>query len=248
MPEAAPPGFSLARLRSVSARLVPFEWAWARDNADLVAENWRRRLAERPGLFDGPVLLACGVRIADGHCEAEFFETRYARFIAFRDAGSPDARVANAFAAVVPVARDGAVLLGEMGGHTANAGQIYFPCGTPDRDDLRGEAVDLAGSAARELAEETGLSLPPGAPEAWVLLRGEGQLAFLRPVPFPESAEALRARMERHRAGEAEPELARIVVARGAADIDRARMPGFVRAFLADRFAARAPDLGAAQG
>ncbi|MDR7038794.1 MULTISPECIES: NUDIX hydrolase [Methylobacterium] len=237
MPEVGPLGFQLARLHGVTARLVPFAWAWAEDNAEMIAENWRRRLGERPGLFDGPVLLACGVSVSDGQCEAQFFETRYSRFIAFRDAGSPDGRVANAFAAIVPLARDGAVLLGEMGPHTANAGQIYFPCGTPDRDDVRGETVDLAGSAARELREETGLALPEDAAEEWVLLKGEGQLAFLRPVPFPEDAEGLRARMERHRAGEAEPELARIVVARGPGDVDADRMPGFVRAFLADAFA-----------
>ncbi|MGK3945562.1 hypothetical protein ABK046_45375, partial [Streptomyces caeruleatus] len=87
--------------------------------------------------------------------------------------------MANAFAAVVPWSADGAVLIGEMGAHTANAGQLYFPCGTPDQDDLRGSVVDLAGSATREFTEETGLSLPEGAAGEWLLLEGEGQLAFL---------------------------------------------------------------------
>ncbi|WP_336487688.1 NUDIX hydrolase [Methylobacterium nigriterrae] len=239
MLEGRPDGFTLHRLRRLEARLVPYEWDWARDNADTIAENWGRRLAARPGLFDGPVLLACGCAIEGEACEARFFETRYARFIAFRDAGSPDPRVENAFAAIVPWARDGAVLLGEMGGHTANAGQIYFPCGTPDRGDTRGDVVDLAGSAAREFREETGLALPADAPGDWVLLRGEGQLAFLRPVRFPCDAAALQARIERLRRREAEPELARIVVARGRECIDPARMPGFVRAYLADAFEAQ---------
>ena len=237
MPEGGSAGFTLHPLHRLTARLVPHDWDWAEANAGRIAENWARRLAERPGLFDGPVLLACGVTLDDGACEARFFETTYARFIAFRDAGSPAGPVANAFAAVVPRTRDGAVLLGEMGRHTANAGQIYFPCGTPDRDDVRGERVDLAGSAARELHEETGLRVPEGAPEAWLLLRGEGQLAFLRPVAFPEAADALRARMDAHRSREAEPELARIVVARTLRDLDPARMPGFVRAYLAEAFA-----------
>ncbi|PXW67066.1 NUDIX hydrolase [Methylobacterium sp. B4] len=231
------PGFSLVTLSRISARRVAYDWAWARDNAAAIDRNWERRLAKTPGLFDGTVFLASGCTIADSTCEAALFEAPYSRFIAFRDAGVPDALVANAFAAIVPHSADGAVILGVMGAHTANAGQIYFPCGTPDRGDLREDGtVDLAGSAAREFLEETGLTLPEGAEEEWVLLRGDGQLAFLRPVRFDLDAEALKARIEAHRAREDEPELAHSVVARSRTDIDAARMPSFVQAYLASIF------------
>lgn len=236
MSEGRPYGFEVVPLARIEARLVSYDWGWARDNAERVAENWERRRAARPALFDGPVLLACACAVTEGACRIDFFETTYSRFIAYRDGGSPDGHVANAFAAVVPWSRDGAVVLGEMGPQTANAGQIYFACGTPDRDDVRGAGVDLAGSAGRELREETGLALDERAEASWVLLRGDGQLAFLRPVRFGESADDLAARMERHRLTEAEPELARFVIARGAADIDAARMPPFVRAYLASAF------------
>lgn len=230
-------GFGRVALTGIAARLVPFAWPWAQAQAHFVAGNWERRVARRSGLFDGRVLLACGWRVDDGLCSIDLFETSYAAFIAHRDAGSPDLSVANAFAAIVPRASDGGVVLGIMGGHTANAGQVYFPCGTPDRGDVRGDSrVDLAGSAVRELAEETGMDLPDAACESWLLLRGEGQLGFLRPVTFPLDAETLRARMERHRAAEADPELAGFLVARGSGDIDPARMPGLVRAYLADLF------------
>ncbi|HEX8417196.1 MAG TPA: NUDIX hydrolase [Methylobacterium sp.] len=235
MSEAA--GFAVGRLRHLSARLVPYDWAWAADNAAAIAANWSRRRTERPSLFDGRVLLACGHASARDACEVALFETDFSRFLAHRDAGDPDPSVANAFAAIVPHSADGAVILGRMGGHTANAGQIYFACGTPDPSDIRADGrVDLAGSAAREFSEETGIGLPQDAAEGWVLLRGEGQLAFLRPVRFAEDAATLIDRMEAHRSSEAEPELAGFVVTRRPADIDPTRMPGFVRAYLAQAF------------
>ncbi|TXM93720.1 NUDIX hydrolase [Methylobacterium sp. WL116] len=242
-PDSRPYGFEVVRLARLEARLVTYDWAWARDNAERIEQNWMRRRAAQPALFDGPVLVACGCAIDGDSCRLDLFETPYSRFLTYRDGGSPDGHVANAFAAIVPWSADGAVLLGRMGVHTANAGQIYFPCGTPDLDDVRGEAVDFSGSAARELLEETGLRVPDGATEDWVCLRGEGQLAFLRPVRFAEDAAALIERMEIHALGEDEPELAGIVAVREAADIEAA-MPGFVRAYLASAFEA---ETGAAE-
>lgn len=230
--------FTWTRLRHLEARLVAHDWAWARDNAETIAATWARRCAERSGLFDGRVLLARACRITGDRCEIDLFEVAYSQFLAFRQAGSPDPAVTNAFAAIVPWTADGAALLGIMGSHTANAGQIYFACGTPDRDDIRpGGEVDLAGSAAREFREETGIALAPDAAEAWVLLSGESQRAFLRPVRFAEETDALLARMEAHRRAEAAPELAGFVTVRGRDDLDPTRMPPFVRAYLEGAFA-----------
>ncbi|MBP30133.1 MULTISPECIES: NUDIX hydrolase [Methylobacterium] len=234
-------GFRITQLAAVTARFVTYDWAFPRENAAAIAAHWQTRIARAPGMFDGTVLLCCDHAVADRAARLDLFATRYATFTYYRDtrhadARIADARIANAFAAIVPWTSDGAVLLGEMGARTANAGQLYFPCGTPDPDDIQGARVDLAGSAARELAEETGLALPDEAETDWVLLEGEGQLAFLRPVRFPETAARLVARIADHLGAEAEPELAGMHVVRGRDDIDAARMPGFVRAYLADAF------------
>lgn len=234
-------GFRITQLAAVTARFVTYDWAFPRENAAAIAAHWQTRIARAPGMFDGTVLLCCDHAVADEAARLDLFATRYATFTYYRDtrhadARIADARIANAFAAIVPWTSDGAVLLGEMGARTANAGQLYFPCGTPDPDDIQGARVDLAGSAARELAEETGLALPDEAETDWVLLEGEGQLAFLRPVRFPETAARLVARIADHLGAEAEPELAGMHVVRGRDDIDAARMPGFVRAYLADAF------------
>lgn len=231
-----PETFRTTRLRGIEARLVAYDWPWARENADAIAAHWQRRLAARPAMFDGIVLMACACTIRGGIAEIDLFEARYSQFVAFRDGGDFGGAVGNAFAAIVPRGADGAVLVGEMGAHTANAGQLYFPCGTPDRDDVRGAQVDLAGSAEREFTEETGLALPEDAAGEWFLLEGEGQMAFLRPVRFPETADALVARVEAHRLAEADPELASLRILRGPADLDPARMPSFVRAYLAEAF------------
>ena len=231
-------GFRITHLRDVAARFVDHDWAFPRAHATAIAAHWQDRIACKPGLFDGTVLLCRSHGIADGTARLDLFATRYATFTYYRHIRPADPRIRNAFAAIVPWTADGAVLLGAMGAHTANAGQLYFPCGTPDPDDVRGTEVDLTGSAARELAEETGLALPDDAGTAWVLLEGEGQLAFLRPVRFPEPAAALVTRIAAHLDGEAEPELAGMHIVRGAGDIDATRMPGFVRAYLAQAFPA----------
>jgi len=238
MSERRSEGFRITRLADVAARFVDHDWAFPRENAAAIAAHWQARIARSPGMFDGPVLLCCAQTVVGGVARLDLFATRYATFTYYRHIRHADPAIINAFAAVVPWTADGAVLLGEMGAHTANAGQLYFPCGTPDPDDVRGAGVDLTGSAARELTEETGLVLPEGAETAWVLLEGENQFAFLRPVRFPETAAALVARIAAHLDGEAEPELAGMHVVRGAGDIDAVRMPGFVRAYLADAFPA----------
>lgn len=230
--------FTLTPVRHLVARLVTHEWAWAADNRDDIARNWARRRAASPAIFDGRVLLACACRIAGDICTIDLFEAPYSCLIAFRDAGSPDPAVTNAFAAIVPWSADGAAVLGIMGAHTANGGQAYFPCGTPDRNDIRASGtVDLAGSAAREFREETGIVPAPDAPGNWVLVSGQSQSAFLRPVHFPDDAETLLTRMEAHRRAETDPELAGFLAVRGPDEIDADRMPGFVRAYLIRAFA-----------
>ena len=103
---------------------------------------------------------------------ASYFETDFASFLAWRDWGFPDRDVFNGFGMGALRCSDGAFLLGEMADHTANAGRIYFPAGTPDLDDVKLGAVDIAGSIAREIEEETGLT-PVGLPRRRALgLRG----------------------------------------------------------------------------
>ncbi len=127
---------------------------------------------------------------------------------------------------------DGAFILGEMGQHTSNAGRIYFPSGTPDLDDIRGSAVDIPGSVAREVLEETGLtSADYRAGAHWDCVVSGSAIAMIRILDVDLTGEALRARIEANLARQRQPELSAIHLVREMHDLTAA-MPRFVTAFV----------------
>ena len=223
----------IARVATVEGRLAPFDWAWAARERAALDAHWAQLAAGNGALFDGRVLLAHRWDFAAGRFRADYFETNFSRFIGWRDRGCPDPAVANCFAMAALRGADGAFLLGEMGASTTNAGKIYFPAGTPDRDDIVGEIVDLAGSARRELCEETGLE--PGdvdvAPD-WTVLKVGQRIACLREMRCREEADAVVARIHAALERQEDRELSRMHVVRRVGDIDAARMPPFVCAYL----------------
>ena len=154
-----------ARLLEVAELDLGFEhsgWEFAERQAAAIATHWARLTKAKPSLFNGRVLLL-GERVIetrpDGKLKLKgvYFETDYADFLAWSEFGHPGGPVDNCFAMAALRSDDGAFLLGEMAHHTYNAGQIYFPAGTPDPDDVFDDRVDLEASARRELLEETGL-------------------------------------------------------------------------------------------
>ena len=97
----------------------------------------RLKQAEKPKLWNGRVLLGRNPVFTGDRFSADYFETDFASFLAWRDWGFADKSVFNGFGMGALRGSDGAFVLGEMAAHTANAGRIYFPAGTPDLDDLR---------------------------------------------------------------------------------------------------------------
>lgn len=217
-------------------------WAFARDRADEIDAHWAQLCVRNPALFDGRVLLMDGCSLArEGGrriLRTQHFATNFRAFLAFRDFGEPDAGVRNCFAAAALLSSDGAFVLGEMGAHTANAGRVYFPCGTPDMDDVRDGRVDLAGSVLRELEEETGMGADAVAPDpGWTVVFEGPRVACIKIVRTTENADALAARISRFLAQEAQPELAGVRVVRAPTDLEPGAMPDYVVGFLTRWFA-----------
>jgi 8-oxo-dGTP pyrophosphatase MutT (NUDIX family) len=120
-----------------------------------------------------------------------------------------------------------------MSAHTANAGRIYFPAGTPDPSDAAGGRLDLDASVMRELTEETGLGADDIAPEpGWSIIFDRQMIACLKPMRLKLQRTTALARIADHIAREKHPELARIHVAASRDDIVAERMPLFIQAYL----------------
>ena len=184
-------------------------------------------------MWNGRVLLGRNPVFAESRFSASYFETDFASFLAWRDWGFPDTSVFNGFGMGALLCADGAFVLGEMGQHTSNAGRIYFPSGTPDLDDVRDGAVDISGSVARELEEETGLA--PGDYEIdahWHCIYTGPAVAMIRILRVDMPGEALRGRIETNLALQRQPELSAIHLVHGTRDLNPA-MPRFVTAFIA---------------
>ena len=213
-------------------RITPRPWPFADDNRAAIDAHFIDKQKANPALWNGRVLLAHEYGVTDGVCRGAFLETDFASFNAWRDWGRPPAAIMNCFAAPVLRGSDGAFLLGVMGAHTANAGQIYFPCGTPEPSDIVDERVDLEHSARHELKDETGLDFEDlKAEPGWLSVRLDTWAMLAKVLNAREPGEALRGRILRHLASQAQPELDDIRIVRGPADLDP-MMPPFVPAFL----------------
>ena len=233
-PRGVPSVFHVDRL---DLSFTPRPWAWAdkhRAEIDAWFADMRRK---QPALWNGRVLLMHHQVIEHGVLRGEFLETDYASFICWKHRGRPHAGVRDCFSAAAIQSSDGAFLLGVMGAHTFNAGKIYFPCGTPDANDVIDGNVDFEHSVRRELREETGLLMDDFTSEpGWTMVVDGSLIAQIRVLRARESAKALHDRIMAFLAREKKPELADIRVVYGPGDFDRA-MPRFVTAFLASRFA-----------
>ena len=220
------------RIETLDLSLQSYDWAFARERRAEIAAHFEAAQREKPALWNGRVLLMHQREFAGTTLRGSYFETDFAAFMTWRDFGFPASSVANCFALGVLQGCDGGYVLGVMGGHTMNAGKVYFPGGTPDPQDVVGTRVDLELSVRREVQEETGLApshfdIDPG----WDCVPGESSIALLKPMRAAETAEQLRARIMDHIASEEEPELAGATIVRGLSDLD-AKMPAFVQTFF----------------
>ena len=225
--------FSVLPIERLDVAFVPRPWRFADERRGEINAHFAEMQRRNPALWNGRVLMLGGDFVVhDDIFRGACFDVDYASFMSWQDWDFPDKSVHDCFAMGTILSSDGAFLLGEMGSHTFHAGQIYFPCGTPDLNDVAVDRVDFEGSIARELKEETGLDVAEFTAEpGWYTVLGGVQVAHMKLLRSRETAAALRARILDHLAREDVPELADIRIVRGEGDLDPA-MPLFVTSYI----------------
>lgn len=227
------------RVTTLDLAVRPVVWPFAEERRAEIAAHFAEKQRERPKIWNGRVLLGRDPVFTDGHLAATYFETDFASFLAWRDWGFPDKAVFNGFGMGALRTSDGAFVMGEMAQHTANAGRIYFPSGTPDLDDVREGALDIPGSVIREIGEETGLAAADYRAEPdWHCVVSGPAIAMMQILDLDMPGDVARARIEANLAREDEPELSAIHLVRGMSDLTPS-MPRFVTAFIEQQFASR---------
>ncbi len=224
------------RVRKLDLAFTDWQWPFAAEHRARIDAHFAEERRKIPELFNGIVLLGRNHRFVGDELHADYFETDFASFLAWRDWGFPDESVFNGFGAGALRASDGTFVLGEMAANTSNAGKIYFASGTPDRSDLRGSVVDLADSVRRETLEEAGLAEADyRAADAWDVIVARGVVAMVRMLDADLPGAELKAKIEANIAAQAHREFSAVHVVRSTAELND-KMPLYVRAFLAAQF------------
>jgi 8-oxo-dGTP pyrophosphatase MutT (NUDIX family) len=190
-------------------------------------------------LFNGKVLLMREPRVIGDRLVARYFESDFATYLTWRDFGFPGEGIFSGFGMGALRDAHGTYVMGEMSPHTANAGRVYFPSGTPDLSDLVGNRVDIGGSIVREVEEETGLT-----GDDYTVVSGyhcvfaKPAVAIIQVLALKTDAEAVKQTILNNIAREELPEFSAVHLIRGAADIT-ASMPRYVAAFIREMTGAR---------
>lgn len=151
---------SVERLESLQVTLTCAPWPFAEEHVEAIASNWARRSAENPSFWDGEVLVLRGLRRAGKGREAVFSRERFSSFLYWRDFPALDPIGLDGFGSAIIRSAEGHVLVGKGAAATLNAGLVYLPGGFIDARDARSDGtVDVSACAAREVAEEIGVSV-----------------------------------------------------------------------------------------
>ncbi len=210
---------------AIDVRLKPEPHPYEAQNLSAIDVNWRAEIAANPALFDGTMVLLSSLSYAGRRISGKCHAIRFATFMHWRRRPSNDS-AQHAFAHAMLVSSDNALVAIRMGAHTASPGSVYFAAGSFEPKDFPDGKVDLHFNMARELNEETGLSIDDARREdQHYFISLESGTVIFRRYFLDDDAETLAARIREFVASEEEPEIEGPVIIRDATDLPAGLSP-----------------------
>ncbi|MCV9960915.1 NUDIX hydrolase [Pararhizobium sp. BT-229] len=202
--------------RRIDLRVIDAPHPYYLSERAQIAVNWDLEFAANPALYDGQMMLPRAIEIHDGVISGETHAVPYSTFLLWRKT-RPIAAAVHLFSMPVIVSSDGAVVAIRMGKHTSNPGRVYCAAGSLDPGDVRDGVCDLDGNMAREVLEETGLSLSDAETvSGFHALHDRGVITVFRAYRFAATASDLVERIGRHIVVDPEPEIDEALAIRNA--------------------------------
>jgi 8-oxo-dGTP pyrophosphatase MutT (NUDIX family) len=215
----------VVRLAACRLRKIEGSWDLEARHADRIDAHWRRRQTESPSMFNGGIYLMRQMAFRDEPggpaLEASLVRTDFKSYLYWREQGFPAAGVRDSFGSALIRSAEGNVVLGRQRPGNVNNGAAYLPGGFIDASDVRASGeIDITGSVLRELGEETGLAPSDVAVAPGYIATFDGALVSIaRELRSPLPAEALRARILAHIAGDPASELVDAVIVHAGTDL-----------------------------
>jgi hypothetical protein len=210
-------------------------WAYADTNRAEIAAKWQHSTAQNPGFFNGAIQILTQHSISGGVFAGDFSTTDFASFVHWRNNGFAGNAVRDCFGCAILRSAEGHVLLGQQAAGNLNAGKAYCPGGFIDVADVRADgSIDIDGSIAREIGEETGLDMSsmvrtPG----YILAAAAASIAIGVEFRSTLAAEEMRADIMRHLERDKDPELSGIIIVRSQHDLTDLTTSAYVAPLIA---------------
>ena len=231
---AAPIPAGVSRCGGAALSLGRADWPFAREHAGAIDAYWQAEAAKNARYFNGRVHVLADGGITDGVLTGELVACDFKSFLYWRAHPALDSGILDAFGSAIVITADNAVMLGVQVAGQLNSGLAYPPGGLTDPRDVDGDGhIDIGLSAARELAEETGLTAADVTRQPGLVMTSYGhQLSIGVVFRTRLTAGELGPRIADFLARDPHPELARVVFVRTIADAQRIATPAFVEPLL----------------
>lgn len=197
------PMSTVTEVSDVSIQVADAPWPFAEAHRAAIARHWQVRSVENPAMFNGRILILTDWALDTCAFRATAIEVDFADFLYWREHGRPDRTVRHVFGAAALMLSDGGLVTALASAGTINHGQLHFPGGFIDPDDVvatpEGRFIDVPAQIRREMREEVGLAGSDlSFPGQYLIAQVACEIGLIAVVETPASPGDLKHRLAAH--------------------------------------------------